>query len=124
MTIVRNPDGSLEVPIPEARHHDVADAPDASTGDEVSAATAPTTRVLHPGEGGYNEALAEWDLEQNPDIETGFAYGAGGTADKIVGVEGFPAIFGTFAGIGVRKQRDRRDAQGQSLFRGGNDEID
>jgi hypothetical protein len=23
--------------------------------------------VLHPGEGGYDEALAEWDLEQNPD---------------------------------------------------------
>jgi hypothetical protein len=23
--------------------------------------------VLHPGEGGYNEALAEWDLQQNPD---------------------------------------------------------
>jgi hypothetical protein len=21
---------------------------------------------LHPGEGGYNEALAEWDLQQNP----------------------------------------------------------
>jgi hypothetical protein len=23
--------------------------------------------VLHPGEGGYDEALAEWDLQQNPD---------------------------------------------------------
>ena len=68
MTIVRKPDGSLEVPIPEARHHEGDDvAPDVSTGDEVSAAAAPTTRVLHPGEGGYNEALAEWDLEQNPD---------------------------------------------------------
>ncbi|HEX3564797.1 MAG TPA: hypothetical protein VHU17_05445, partial [Acidimicrobiales bacterium] len=24
---------------------------------------------LHPGEGGYDEALAEWDLQQNPDRE-------------------------------------------------------
>ena len=23
--------------------------------------------VLHPGEGGYSEALAEWDAQQNPD---------------------------------------------------------
>jgi hypothetical protein len=23
--------------------------------------------VLHPGEGGYSDALAEWDLQQNPD---------------------------------------------------------
>ncbi len=23
--------------------------------------------MLHPGEGGYDEALAEWDREQNPD---------------------------------------------------------
>ena len=36
---------------------------------EVEAAVAPTTRVLHPGEGGYDEALAEWDLQQNPDRE-------------------------------------------------------
>ena len=32
-------------------------------------ATAETTRVLHPGEGGYDEALVEWDLQQNPDRE-------------------------------------------------------
>ena len=25
--------------------------------------------MLHPGEGGYDEALAEWDLQQNPDRE-------------------------------------------------------
>ena len=35
---------------------------------EVTPETAvPTSRVLHPGEGGYDEALAEWDLQQNPD---------------------------------------------------------
>jgi len=67
MEIVRNPDGSLIVPIREVRHHedpeDAAPAPD-EAGD---VAEAPTTRVLHAGEGGYNEALAEWDAQQNPD---------------------------------------------------------
>jgi len=33
----------------------------------AAAAAEPTTRLLHPGEGGYSEALAEWDLQQNPD---------------------------------------------------------
>jgi hypothetical protein len=66
MEIIRNPDGSLVVPIPETRHHDGDDAPQgAAAGAEGS--SQPTTRVLHPGEGGYNEALAEWDLEQDPD---------------------------------------------------------
>jgi hypothetical protein len=67
MEIIRNPDGSLVVPIPEGRHHesdDVADGAIEGGADEIA---APTTRVLHPGEGGYNEALAEWDLQQNPD---------------------------------------------------------
>ena len=27
----------------------------------------PTSATLHPGEGGYDEALAQWDLQQNPD---------------------------------------------------------
>lgn len=66
MTIVRNPDGSLIVPIAPERHHESDDdTATAINGDVVEA--APTSRVLHPGEGGYNEALAEWDLEQNPD---------------------------------------------------------
>jgi len=57
MEIVRNDDGTLVVPVAPARQHD---------GDE-EIVEAPTTRVLHPGEGGYDEALAEWDLQQNPD---------------------------------------------------------
>ena len=36
-----------------ARH---TDAEDTEAVD-----SAPTTRVIHPGEGGYDEALAEWD---------------------------------------------------------------
>ncbi len=64
MDIVRNPDGTLIVPVEPARVHDG----DADT-DAVDVATAPDTKVIHPGEGGYDEALAEWDREQNPDAE-------------------------------------------------------
>jgi hypothetical protein len=67
MEIIRNPDGSLVVPIPEGRHHDSDDANDAPSGESADGGAAATTRLLHPGEGGYSEALAEWDLQQNPD---------------------------------------------------------
>jgi len=62
MEIVRNDDGSLVVPVEATRTHDTDD--DAETTE-----SAPTSRVLHPGEGGYDEALAEWDHQQNPDRE-------------------------------------------------------
>ena len=65
MTIVRNPEGTLIVPVVPERHHG-SDEPEDSA---PVADAAPTTRVLHPGEGGYDEALAQWDLEQNPDRE-------------------------------------------------------
>jgi hypothetical protein len=77
MEIIRNPDGSLVVPIPETRHHDSDDAVVAESGEGVDAASEPTTRVLHPGEGGYNEALAEWDLQQNPDREPAVSTASG-----------------------------------------------
>jgi hypothetical protein len=67
MEIIRNADGSLLVPIPEGRHHDADDAGDAPVAEGADVVEVPTTRLLHPGEGGYNEALAEWDLQQNPD---------------------------------------------------------
>ena len=67
MEIIRNPDGSLVVPIPKARHHESDETADAPAADEVGNDDEPTTRLLHPGEGGYNEALAEWDFQQNPD---------------------------------------------------------
>ncbi len=67
MEIIRHPDGSLEVPIPEGRHHEGDEEPEAPAGEGADVAAAPTTRLLHPGEGGYSEALAEWDLQQNPD---------------------------------------------------------
>ncbi len=76
MEIVRNPDGSLVVPIPEVRHHDVETA-DGAIDEGVEATPEATTRVLHPGEGGYNEALAEWDLQQNPDREPAVSTASG-----------------------------------------------
>jgi hypothetical protein len=75
MDIVRNADGTLVVPVRQERHHQAEEGADTPPADEGAAdATpgaavpgAPTTRVLHPGEGGYDEALAEWDHQQNPD---------------------------------------------------------
>jgi hypothetical protein len=75
MDIVRNPDGTLVVPVDPQRHHGSDDdasalSPDAGGADaEAGAVEAPTTRLLHPGEGGYDEALSAWDLQQNPDRE-------------------------------------------------------
>jgi hypothetical protein len=68
MDIVRNPDGTLLVPVRPERQH----APDDSVETEPVADDAglePATRLLHPGEGGYDEALVAWDLQQNPDRE-------------------------------------------------------
>lgn len=69
MEIVRNADGTLVVPVEQARQHTADDdGPSAaSDGGSTEKQAAPTTRVLHPGEGGYDEALAEWDAQQNPD---------------------------------------------------------
>jgi hypothetical protein len=63
MGITRNDDGTLLVPVtPERVHLDEGDDPEA-----VEAPTGPTTRLLHPGEGGYDEALADWDRQQHGD---------------------------------------------------------
>ena len=62
MDIIRNPDGTLVVPVEPARVRD----DDAEVLDTPS---EPSARVLHPGEGGYDEALAAWDRQQNPDAE-------------------------------------------------------
>jgi len=71
MDIVRNADGTLVVPVQQPKQRDTDDSADTSSDRPDDAATqteaAPTTRLLHPGEGGYDEALAEWDLQQNPD---------------------------------------------------------
>jgi len=62
MDIIRNDDGTLTVPVSPDRH---ADTETDASGAEVP--VGPTSITLHPGEGGYDEALAEWDLQQDPD---------------------------------------------------------
>jgi hypothetical protein len=72
MDIVRNADGTLVVPVTPERRHQAEETPAATEGadsDAPEVSEAPTTRLLHPGEGGYDEALSEWDLQQNPDRE-------------------------------------------------------
>jgi len=59
--IIRNDDGTLLVPVIPERTHDT----EADGADEVVEPAEPTTRLLHPGEGGYDEALAEWDRQEH-----------------------------------------------------------
>lgn len=65
MDIVRNEDGTLVVAV-ERR----------VVGDEGKP-IGPATRELRPGEGGYDEALAEWDRQQNPDREAAVSTASG-----------------------------------------------
>jgi hypothetical protein len=73
MDIVRNADGTLVVPVEPPRHHggddEGATVSDGGDAGPAAADAVPTTRVLHPGEGGYDEALSAWDVQQNPDRE-------------------------------------------------------
>ncbi|MDP1820608.1 MAG: hypothetical protein Q8K58_12065 [Acidimicrobiales bacterium] len=69
MEIVRNPDGTLVVPVDPGRPREEDDAELEPEG--------PTIRVLHPGEGGYDEALAEWDSQQHPDREPAVSTASG-----------------------------------------------
>ncbi len=59
MNITRHDDGSLTVPVAPGRHDD--DATDDGAVHE------PGFVVIRPGEGGYIEALAEWEADQHPD---------------------------------------------------------
>ena len=69
MDIVRNADGTLVVPVKQERRPATEDGVDTESVDENEEQTEarPAPRVLHPGEGGYDEALAQWDLQQHPD---------------------------------------------------------
>jgi hypothetical protein len=69
MDIERNDDGTLVVRALPDRVRE--------TDDDAVIEPTETTRVLHPGEGGYDEALAEWDMQQNPDREPAVSTKAG-----------------------------------------------
>jgi hypothetical protein len=58
VSIIRHDDGSLTVPVTPGRHDEDA------AGEPITEAG---TNVIRPGEGGYIEALAEWESEQHPD---------------------------------------------------------
>jgi hypothetical protein len=60
MEISRKPDGTLLVPV----EHRAVDSDGAVDAEPVI-----DTKLIHPGEGGYDEALAEWDRQQNPDAD-------------------------------------------------------
>jgi hypothetical protein len=66
MEIVRNDDGTLTVPVEPTRERD---SDEVDTDETGAPPDSPTTRTLHPGEGGYDEALALWDEQQNPGRE-------------------------------------------------------
>ena len=57
MTITRHDDGSLTVPVAPGRHDN----------DGTGGVPEATERVLWPGQGGYVEALAQWEEQQHPD---------------------------------------------------------
>ncbi len=59
--IIRHADGTLTVPVAVNRH-----AEDPEGGGEATPPAGGQTMTLHPGEGGYVEALAEWDRQQDP----------------------------------------------------------
>lgn len=65
MDIIRHDDGSLTVPVEAGRH----DHDDDATGepDKETTTAEPGSMVIRPGEGGYVEALAEWEQQQHPD---------------------------------------------------------
>jgi hypothetical protein len=67
MSIIRHDDGSLTVPVVADRVHDDSEDGDTAGALLETASTEPTTRVIRPGEGGYIEALAEWEEQEHPD---------------------------------------------------------
>ncbi len=68
MDIVRHDDGTLTVPVAQSRHHDSDESGEGAKGADAPLAPGEQeSRVLHPGEGGYDEALGAWDEQQNPD---------------------------------------------------------
>ncbi len=77
--IIRNDDGSLVVPVAPDRHtvDDLIEESADIKNEAQAIDAAATTKVIHPGEGGYDEALAEWDRQQDPDREAAVSTASG-----------------------------------------------
>src|SRR5687768_6971191 len=65
VTIIRHDDGSLTVPVAAPRSSN-SDEAEVDAAEEPSTEPTESTMVIRPGEGGYVEALAAWDLQQDP----------------------------------------------------------
>ena len=59
--ITRNDDGTLVIPVTPER----VDVVEGDDPEAVETPAGPSTRLISPGEGGYDEALAKWDLQQH-----------------------------------------------------------
>ena len=69
MDIERNGDGTLPVPVVPERPDPTGEGGGEPTAGSAADVTRPdprpTTRLLHPGEDGYDEASAGWDRQQD-----------------------------------------------------------
>ena len=110
MTIVRNEDGTLVVPVRQERRHDEWKVSDRTMRRRWQQRTPPA--VLHPGEGGYDEALIEWDLQQNPDRQPAVSTPSGRQEAM--------ALVHARAGVPStrREHGDRDDQRSRSEWRG------
>lgn len=69
--IVRHDDGTLTVTVAPDRQPADEDGDDGAAGGDAG----PSVVTLSPGEGGYDEALAAWDLQHNPEAAVSTASG-------------------------------------------------
>ena len=66
----------------------------------------------------------ERDVEDDADVEARRLDGARRAAHEVLGIEGLARVLGAQLGLGVGKERDRRDAERSRLLRGGDDVVD
>jgi hypothetical protein len=65
MSIIRHDDGSLTVPVAPGRHDREPEGSDSAVATDETVAE-PGSMVIRPGEGGYIEALADWEEQEHP----------------------------------------------------------
>jgi hypothetical protein len=66
MSITRHDDGSLTVPVAPGRHDAGSEDSESTAATTNEAAVEPSSMVIRPGEGGYIEALADWEEQEHP----------------------------------------------------------